>query len=87
MERQNTAMKGLVEIREEVGIYLNAPLLRGWHGNVEVRARSRLKRCGNVTDFDVLRSALFAPDQTRCQSGAHHNDHGAAHHPMGYQLV
>jgi hypothetical protein len=29
IKRQNIALKGLVEIREEVGIYLNAPLLRG----------------------------------------------------------
>lgn len=87
IERQNAVLKELVEIREEVGIYLNAPLLRGWHGNVEVRARSRLKRSSNVTGFGVSRLGLFAPDQTRCQSGAHHNDHGAAHHPMGDQLV
>lgn len=49
IERQNAVLKELVEIREEVGIYLNAPLLRGWHSNVEVRARSRLKRSTNVT--------------------------------------
>lgn len=54
IERRNIALKGLVEIREEVGIYLNAPLLRGWHGNVEVRARSRLKRSDIVAGFALM---------------------------------
>lgn len=36
IERQNTVLYELVEIREEVGIYLNAPLLRGCTRKVEI---------------------------------------------------
>ncbi len=87
IERQNTALKELVEIREEVGIYLNAPLLRGRHGNVEVRARSRLKRSSIVSGLRAPRVPLFTPDQTRRQGGAHHDDQGTTHHPMGDHFV